>query len=101
MGYIYSCRSSGITHTPDDVWKKFWQTVNTFTKTLRHTALRARITFNESGSVENGYSWCDFYYIWSSESFHVGVIELNFMAEWHAGCVKCVDRASAALFNDV
>lgn len=29
-------QASKITHTPDDVWKKFWQTVNTFTKTLRH-----------------------------------------------------------------
>lgn len=86
MSYIYSCRSSGITHTPDDVWKKFWQTVNTFTKTLRHDPSRL-YHFNESGSVENGYSWCDFYYIWSSESFHVGVIELNFMAEWRTQVV--------------
>lgn len=66
-------QASRITHATDDVWKKFWQTVNTFTKTLRHGP-SCSYQFNKR---EEWKILLMNFLLRLRDSFQVGVIEPN------------------------
>lgn len=88
-----------ITRTPDDVWKTSWQKCESVYRDSEtwSSTLVSRLTWGKCGK-QTLLMW---FLLYVSESFHVGAIEPNSMAEWRTQVVWNVfEEASAALFND-
>lgn len=83
-------RGFEITRTPDDVWKTSWQKCESVYRDSEtwSSSLVSRLTWGKCGK-QTLLMW---FLLYVSESFHVGAIEPNSMAEWRTQVVWNVLR---------